>query len=462
MSRMTAPSPTLKGLNIIYIHTHDLGVCIEPYGREVETPALSALAREATLFENAHAAAPTCSPSRAAMLTGRTPQATGMIGLAHRGFALARPSEHLGNLLAANGYDTVLSGIQHEFSGPEADGYPYRTVLAQLARGKDEDMESFQRRRDREVAGEAADWIRKRRSEEPFFLSVGFFQPHRPLPEADPDLPASPISGFGTAPKAPADLAALRTSVRLLDRAVGQVLDALKASGQWDRSIILFTTDHGIAFPGCKCSLTDAGTHVALMLRHPVLPVTHGRRISAMVSHLDVLPTLLEWLGSEVPGYCAGSSLMPLITGKETDLHDALYGEVTYHAAYEPMRSIRTRSHAYIRHFLSDRGWRLANVDDSPSKEAWMQTPAFREGKPFEELYDLKADPLQETNLADCPEAATLKDTLAGRLHRHMEATADPLLRGPVPAPLGSRVNHPLATSSHEAYFEEVQTLPVS
>ncbi len=445
-------------MNVIYIHTHDLGDWTSVLGKPVETPNLEALASASTVFTNAHSAAPTCSPSRAALLTGTTPHQAGMLGLAHRGFSLERTEYHLANVLQAEGYATALCGIQHEFSGFDCDGFPYEEVFGQIVRTEDESMDAFQRRRDREIAAEAAEWLKARKKDGNFFLSVGFFQPHRPLLDpddgfevCDTEIPDKlPLSD-----ETSRDTAALKTSVRHLDQCVGILLEALKSCGQWEQSIILFTTDHGIAFPYHKCSLTDQGTHVALMLRHPGCPETHGRRVEAMVSHLDVVPTLYEWLGMKVPDWCGGISLVGLIAGEVPVVRDTLYSEVNYHAAYEPMRSIRTHRHRLVRRFLSDGGWVLANVDDSLSKDEWLQMPVFAEGVREYELYDLSADPFQERNVVDDPGYGEILADLNGRLETWMRETDDPLLYGPVRRPPHSRVNHRDSFSPHEPFFEE-------
>src|SRR5512138_3471119 len=100
--------------NILYIHSHDTGRYIQPYGYTVPTPNLQHLAEQGVLFSNAFCAAPTCSPSRAALLTGQCAHSSGMIGLAHRGFNLNNPAQHLATILHNNGYRTALVGVQHE------------------------------------------------------------------------------------------------------------------------------------------------------------------------------------------------------------------------------------------------------------------------------------------------------------------------------------------------------------
>ncbi|MFL5903661.1 MAG: sulfatase-like hydrolase/transferase, partial [Solirubrobacteraceae bacterium] len=96
--------------NIVYIHSHDTGRYVQPYGRQVVTPNIQRLADQGLLFRNAFSAAPSCSPSRAALLTGRWPHCNGMNGLAHRGFALDDPSQHIVNTLKGAGYWTAMVG----------------------------------------------------------------------------------------------------------------------------------------------------------------------------------------------------------------------------------------------------------------------------------------------------------------------------------------------------------------
>lgn len=101
-------------MNIIYIHTHDSGRVLSPYGYDVPTPNLKEFAAESLMFRQAYCASPTCSPSRAALLTGRYPHQNGMIGLGNRGFCINDYSQHLVRFLNDRNYKTVLCGIQHE------------------------------------------------------------------------------------------------------------------------------------------------------------------------------------------------------------------------------------------------------------------------------------------------------------------------------------------------------------
>src|SRR5665811_1616277 len=119
-----AVTDSLKQPNILYLHSHDTGRYIQPYGYGLRSPNLQRLAETGVTFRQAFCAAPTCSPSRASLLTGQSAHSSGMLGLAHRGFRLNDPSQHLAATLRDAGYETVLAGVQHVTSGdPEELGY---------------------------------------------------------------------------------------------------------------------------------------------------------------------------------------------------------------------------------------------------------------------------------------------------------------------------------------------------
>ena len=243
-------------MNLLYLHTHDMGRYNAIYGHNIPTPNMLRAARECVIFRNAHSACPTCSPSRAAMLTGQLPHNNGMMGLAHRGFALRDPAQHLAQFLGRNGLETALCGVQHEAADVSTLGYGQ--VLAQGAHS------------DAERAEAAVRFLRERKpGGAPFFLSVGFSQSHRPYPahsDIDPDFVRVPPCLPDTA-KTRADMADYMTGVREVDRCMGLVLDALRDAGLWQETILLLTTDHGIAFPHMKCNLYDEGTGVTLCLK---------------------------------------------------------------------------------------------------------------------------------------------------------------------------------------------------
>ena len=425
--------------NILYLHSHDTGRYIQPYGYAVPTPNLQKFAEQGVLFRNAFCGGPTCSASRAVLLTGLCAHSSGMIGLAHRGFRLKDYSQHLCHTMHSAGYETTLIGVQHVISGQEKHKLGY-----------DNDVK-VQSHRVQHVAPAAVDFL-SGAPEMPFFLSVGFSQTHRVYPEPGPAEDARycrPPDPLPDTPETRYDMACFKACARILDKGMGSVLDALEANGLAENTLVICTTDHGIAFPGMKCNLTDHGIGIMLMMRGPV-GFTGGKVVDGMVSHVDIYPTICDLIGVELPGWLQGKSIMPLVRGEAEEVNQEIFSEVTYHAAYEPMRAVRTQRWKYIRRFGGRNRPVLPNCDDSPSKDVWMKHGWADRSLSEEELYDLIFDPNEAHNLVNDPDSAEVLEEMRGRMNRWMESTEDPLLEGPVPAPSGSKVNDPDGISPRE------------
>ncbi|MDL2233994.1 sulfatase [Ruminococcaceae bacterium OttesenSCG-928-L11] len=445
-----------KPMNILYLHTHDSGRYFQPYGHAVPTPNLMRLAEQSTLFRNAHCAGPTCSPSRAALLTGMSPHSCGMLGLAHRGFAMADYSRHLSAYLSGQGYHTALSGIQHE--APDVSMLGYQSLIGDDDFHMDRidlDGESL----DRGNAAAVADFLRGYRGEVPLFLSFGMFNTHRNYPDhrgkVNPDY-VMPAFVLADTPENRDDMAAHIYSASIVDDCVGVVLEALEQSGLAENTLVLFTTDHGIAMPFMKCSLYDTGTGVALMLRYPGNP-TAGRVTDALVSQVDVFPTLCQLCGLEPPEWLEGVSLVPVLNHGTAQVRRELFSEVSYHAAYEPMRCVRTQTHKLIRRYDYHLGCVPANIDASPAKDMLLENGLLERRTSRELLFDLRLDPLERVNLIDDAGYAAVYDDLSQRLFRWMRDTDDPLLRYEhrIPRPPEAIVN-PLEQSDPQCgIFEE-------
>ncbi len=449
-------------MNILYLHTHDTGRFIQPYGHPIPTPNLMALARAGVLFRNCFDAAPTCSPSRAAMLTGMNAHSSGMLGLAHRGFCLKDPSQHLANHLRRHGFETVLCGVQHEAVADQPALLGYERILVAGATPTARDMAEAADRGRRMMAMDlahvqaVAQYLREPH-ERPFFLSFGMFCTHRPFPAPDPDIDPNYVLVPPPLPDAPdvrQDMAGFITMARCADTCVGIVLDALAASGLEDDTFVFFTTDHGIAFPRMKCHLYDAGIGVALIMRAPGY-TRPGQVCDALVSHLDIYPTVCQIAGVPLPPWLEGKSLLPLLAGETDSVRDAVFAEVTYHAAYEPMRCIRTDRWKYIRYFDDFDQLVKPNIDDGLTKQFLLRYGlAGAAHDPAEMLFDLVFDPAERHNLASSPAHAAIRAELANRLAQWMRDTADPLLAGYVPKPAGARVNFKWALHPNEQEFE--------
>ncbi len=422
--------------NIIYIHSHDTGRYIQPYGHAVPTPNLQKLAEEGVLFRKAFCAAPTCSPSRSALVTGMIPHSNGMIGLAHRGFRLNDYGQHIVNTLKPAGYVTGLFGVQHVTPHSELDAIGY-DFIAKVE--------------DRNQAQLAADWLDDA-PDQPFFISVGFILTHREFMEAGPEedarytLPPAPLPDT---PETRKDMAEFKATARELDRQMGIVFDALDRNDLADNTLVICTTDHGIAFPGMKCNLTDHGIGIMLMMRGPG-GFEGGKVVDAMVSHMDIFPTICDLIGIKRPDWLQGESVLPLVNGEADAIHEEIYADVTYHAAYEPKRCVRTERYKYIRRFDDRSDPVLPNCDDGYSKSVWMDH-GWNEREPAnEQLYDLIFDPNEANNLALDPAMWDVLQDMRQRLNRWMRDTNDPLLKGPVEAPKGAKVNDPDGISPRE------------
>jgi arylsulfatase A-like enzyme len=227
---------------------------------------------------------------------------------------------------------------------------------------------------------------------------------------------------------------------------MGVIFQTLEQQDLARNTLVICTTDHGIAFPGMKCSLTDHGIGVMLTVRGPG-GFTGGRAIDGMVSHIDLFPTICEVIGIDKPAWLQGTSILPLVRGETEQIRDEVFSEVSYHASYEPKRSVRTTRYKYIRNFGGRGRVVLPNTDDSVSKNLWMK--GGWQGIPIveEQLYDLLFDPNETGNLVAEPRMASVLDQMRSRLDNWMSQTSDPLLHGSVPPPADAVVNDPDAVS---------------
>ena len=423
--------------NIIYLHSHDTGRYVQPYGHQIPTPNIQRLADQGLLFRQAFCAAPSCSGSRACLLTGQWAHVNGMTGLAHRGWKLNDYGRHIVHPLRQAGYWSALIGEQHLSEDPNILGYDHVVDVGTT--------------RVHSIAPAALQLLRSR-PPQPFFLSIGFFETHREFfePSSVRDaLYGAPPAHLPDTPETRSDMASFKASARSLDQGVGAILHGLDALGLVDNTILVLTTDHGLPFPGAKATLTDRGLGVLLIIRGPG-GFLGGHVTDALVSHVDIYPTLCELAGAAVPEGLAGHSLLPLARGERDEIRDELFAELTYHVAYDPQRAIRTKRYKYIRQYGERLEPVLPNVDDSPSKDLLVAAGWRERRRPREQLYDLVMDPGEMRNVAGDPAFDEVQTALDERLQRWMAETADPLLHGPVPVPPGGVVNDPAGLSPNE------------
>lgn len=438
--------------NILLFHCHDLGRHLPVYGRRsVQAPHIERLAAEGVVFNKSFCVAPQCSPSRASMFTGRYPHQNGVLGLTHADFAwdLHEDERHLAGLLRDAGYHTASVGVLHETQQPaEHWGYEERVDLRETAADARSVSDA--------VVRLLESFAPRRRSgaEQPFFLCAGTFEPHRWPSRGEADymgflgdhIEADRSRGIEVPgylrddESTRKELAELQGAIRHMDVQFGQVLEALDRLELSENTLVIFTTDHGIAMPRAKCTCYDPGIEISLILRLPSRPGWHGgREIDALVSNIDLPPSLCDLAGAKMPGNVQGRSWLPLLDGRDYRRNEAIFPELTYHDYYDPIRAVRTERYKLIAFFSS------APSFMSPT-QSWLNrpSPAFPESPPTAyhppmELYDLSSDPLERVNLIDCEEHREVKEGLMKKLLDHLVSTGDPILEGAVTSPMHRR-----------------------
>jgi len=434
-------------MNILYIHTHDSGKILSPYGYAVPTPNLQEFTKDALLFRNAYTVSPTCSPSRAALLTGTYPHTNGMLGLAHRGFQIKNYDWHLVRYLKKYGYHTVLCGIQHEAGsyldhnkGARIIGYD-EDISTDNSGINQEDLVYW----DFENAKKAAQWIKENGKRKKFFLSFGTFATHRPYPkEIDPLVDVRYVVPPYPTPDTPnnrEDHARYLTSVAWFDRSFGLIIRALKEAKLYEDTIIIFTTDHGVALPYSKCTLFDTGIGISLIIRVPGAK-SNGEVCDALVSNIDVYPTLCDLLNLPKPEQLQGYSFVHLFDKYNSEHRKEVFAEINFHTSYEPVRCIRTERYKYIRYMDPEyHGINFSNIDNSPAKTFLLEHGLKNQTKPEEALYDLYFDPGERHNLANDLSYASVLEYMRTRLLNWQLETSDPLLKGPIKIQPNWKVN---------------------
>ena len=408
------------------IVVHDIGRMLGCYGHEPlpRTPRLDELAAEGVRFANHFACAAFCSPSRGALVTGQYPHVNGLMGLTNLGWDMPPGSVTVAEALGRAGYQTALIGYQHEARDVSRLGFG--TVSDRnLPVSSDA------------VAPLAAEWLGERtRAEPPFYLQIGFSDVHRVYPDAPEGYAGlaevRPLPHLADTPGHREDLRDLYAYIEQMDGNVGVILDALDRGGLRDNTCVVFTTDHGVPFPRAKGTLYDPGIGVAMLMRWPE-GFAGGQTVEALTSHVDVLPSFMDAAGAEPLTATQGRCLLPLLRGEPHEERDWIFAELNTSPWYIS-RCVRTRSHKFIRNSTRGRLPHFATDIEASKTRRDMPSPVYWEIAP-EELYDLDADPWEQTNLAGDPAAAALCEALASRLEHEQRETNDPILSGPVARP---------------------------
>ena len=254
------------------------------------------------------------------------------------------------------------------------------------------------------VVEQADQWLRDHDASQPFLLTAGFFETHRPYPRdryepADTDA-VDPPDYLPNTVEVRQDLADFYGSITTADAAVGRILDTLADTGLDASTWVVFLTDHGAPFPRAKSTLYEAGTGIAMIVRPPTRMGLAPKVYDDLFSGVDLLPTLLELLGAARATDIEGVSHAQawLEPDPAEPVRDHVYTTKTYHDSFDPIRAIRTKEFSYIENYarrpLLDLPW---DIEESLSGRA--VAPLVTAPRPERELYDLRVDPTETNNL---------------------------------------------------------------
>lgn len=429
-------------MNILLMIADDLGRMAGCYGEPaIRTPHIDALAARGTRFDMAFTSTASCSASRSVIYTGLHTHETGQYGLHHdhHHFMTFADVPTAPALLNEAGYHTGIIGKVH-VGPPEVYPWQHREESGSRDVGW--------------VAARAGAYFNERKADgQPFFLTVGFIDPHRDETRGgfgnetfgaeDPVFAPEEVHVPPFLPDLPevrAELASYYRSVHRLDRGVGLVLDALGTAGLAGDTLVVFLSDNGAPFLNSKTTLFDAGVHLPLLVYRP------GQRTGVanpnLVSFTDLLPTFLDVAGAEAaPGKRRGRSLMPILEAAQMQSGwDIVFGSHTFHEItnYWPTRFLRTLRYKYHRNVV----WQLdfpfsGDLYGSLSWQGIRRSDPVMIGqrplrdyvrRPPEELYDLEADPQEVRNLADTPEHAERLAGFRAQMEAWQRDTRDPWL----------------------------------
>jgi N-sulfoglucosamine sulfohydrolase len=424
-SRLFGAEPVRPNLVIFLSDDHSLLDSTVYGAKDVKTPNMQRIAAAGLTFDRAFVASPSCAPSRAALLTGLMPARNG----AEANHSKPRPEiRKLPAYLQELGYEVVSFGKVSHYQHTAGYGFDY------FAHDKfHEDV----------AISAGIKWLRARQSGKPLCIFFGTNWPHVPWPNDPEGYDASKVLVPGThidTPRTREARARYYAAIGRMDTELGDVFDAANQV-LGSNTLFLHTADHGAQWPFGKWSCYDAGIRTPLIAVWPgkIAPTT---RTNAMVSWIDILPTLVEAAGGTAPREIDGRSFAAVLRGQTAEHRDKIF---TTHSSdgrmnIYPIRSVRTETWKYIRNlhpeFYYSTHVDLVQADDGPRYFASWQDKAKTDAaaaavvkryheRPAEELYDVRADPLELKNLAADPRHATQLARLRAELDGWMREQGD-------------------------------------
>jgi len=462
--RSAMRQPGTRPLNVLLITADDLGLQLSSYGDTViRTPNLDKLAAGAVQFDIAYVAQASCSSSRSALFTGLFVHSNGQYGLTNSSEFSLHPHLHnavIPNILKRAGYRTGIIGKLHvapeESFQFDQDGLKGVSMFDVSHR----DVKKF---------ANFADGFMKEGGDQPFFLMMSYGDPHAAmdaeknwgfLDQVDgiPEKPIDPsektIFPFQKidSPEQRKRVAGYYNEVLRLDAGIGMVMDVLERNGRTNDTLIIFIGDHGPPFDRSKTTVYEAGLRVPFIVRWP--GVSKPMRSRAMVSTVDILPTIIDAVRAEPAVAMHGRSLRPVVSAANAPWREYLVGEFHMHGRpFFPRRGIRDQRYKLIHNLLagklrpnrridSDIGYRLSqearykNTDVGRAFDTFADPPMF-------ELYDLETDPWEFHNVAGKDEYKKIEDRMASALLDWRKETNDPFLDPQFLDKLATQVNVP-------------------
>jgi arylsulfatase A-like enzyme len=370
------------------ITSHDLGQHLGCYGiKEVQSPNIDLLAAKGVRFANMFSTSPVCSPARGALHTGRYPQSNGLMGLTHSPWwwRFKEGEKHTAAILKDAGYETYLCGLQHVFEVGRASEFGYQHVLTSKTEAEN-------------TVKLAGRFLKeRRRTDKPFLLKVGFFEVHRKggsfkHRKYDPNKPVHIPKYLADTQVLREDLGRFQEDIRYFDSCVGRILDALEAGDCGPDTLVVFTADHGIPYPGAKWSLRDAGIKVPLVIYLPGSTLSGGKVYQELISHVDVLPTLLDLTGIRKPTNLEGVSFAAFLKDQTVKKpRKEIYAQFTPAMFRDnESRCIRTEHYKLTRYFEAGRCMKFP-IDVDPVRFSRHTERAANTGthRPFVQLFDI-------------------------------------------------------------------------
>ncbi|MFX1314448.1 MAG: sulfatase [Promethearchaeota archaeon] len=417
--------------NIILFITHDQGQFLGCYDspqtpNTLNTPNIDNLATGGVKFTNYFCTAPQCSPSRGSIQTSLYPHQNGLMGLIDRGWTLPEHNKTLAMYLKESGYTTHLLGFQHESFNAYSLGYDTVSKRTYEFRYSLKKMEK-----------NYIDFFNQHKKDKnPFYVCIGVPEVHRPFAvwaePVDPNIvkipPYLPDNGIIRE-----DLANFYGAVQSVDKYIGKILKLLEETDLRENTIFIYTTDHGAPFPRAKCTLYDPGIKILLILSWQNSEIIkEGLVIDQMISNIDILPTLLDLVGIQIPNGIQGKSFLEILKNDHQNHRTEIYTEKTYHEIYDPIRAVRNENYKYIKNFerLNTLYQIPSDIGRVPSGKYIMDFINYPRSE--EELYDLQEDPNEMNNLVNNSTYKDIKIELSQKLFDWMKNTNDPILKGKI------------------------------